>query len=236
MRLYSLFYRIPPGKAIEHEKKFEKSGRFPYNKGHTGSAAGPPGESAGKKGNLSMKKAAEEIYRWAREGTELSPPAWAELPSIPLYMDQVIFYLKDSLRFFERDEETSLLTSSMINNYVKNGVLPHPDKKKYGKEHLGALMAVCMLKQVLSIQEIKTLLSGEELSEELYELFRSAHSSAVQQTCIELEKSCEAGENLKEAALRLAAEANAKRAAAERVLCELAKEETPREKPSKNEK
>ena len=111
-----------------------------------------------------MKNAAEEIYRWAREGTGLCPPAWNELPSIPLYMDQVIFYLKDSLRFFERDEETSLLTSSMINNYVKNGVLPHPDKKKYGKEHLGALMAVCMLKQVLSIQDIKTLLSGEELS------------------------------------------------------------------------
>lgn len=183
-----------------------------------------------------MEKAAEEICRWAKEGTELAPPVWEELPSIPLYMDQVIFYLKDSLRFFERDEESSLLTSSMINNYVKNGVLPHPEKKKYGKEHLAALMAVCMLKQVLSIQDIKTLLSGEELSPELYGLFLEAHASAVRETCRTLEESCEAGASLKEEALRLAAEANAKRAAAERILCELAKADALAEKPSKKEK
>ena len=48
----------------------------------------------------------------------------------------------------------------MINNYVKTGLIPHPDKKKYTKEHLAGLMAVCMLKQVLPIQDIKTLFSG----------------------------------------------------------------------------
>ena len=173
-----------------------------------------------------MKNAAEEIRRWAQEGTELSPPSWEELPSIPLYMDQVILYLKDSLRFFERDEDSSLLTSSMINNYVKNGVLPHPDKKKYGKEHLAALTAVCMLKQVLSIQDIKTLLSGEELSAGLYGLFLQAHLSAVRETCRE-------EISLKEEALRLAAEANAIRAAAERILCELAKEAAEEKAPQK---
>ena len=51
-------------------------------------------------------------------------PGWEELPGIPLYMDQVIFYLKDSLGFFQREPEGSLLTSSMINNYVKTGCCP----------------------------------------------------------------------------------------------------------------
>ena len=180
-----------------------------------------------------MKNAAEEIRRWAQEGTELSPPSWEELPSIPLYMDQVILYLKDSLRFFERDEDSSLLTSSMINNYVKNGVLPHPDKKKYGKEHLAALTAVCMLKQVLSIQDIKTLLSGEELSAGLYGLFLQAHLSAVRETCRGLEQSCREETSLKEEARRLAAEAHAIRAAAERILCELAKEAAEEKAPQK---
>lgn len=165
-----------------------------------------------------MDKITKEILDWAEQGAELSSPSWEQLPSIPLYMDQVILYLKDSLSFFERDESASLLTRSMINNYVKNGVLPHPDKKKYAREHLGALMAVCLLKQVLSIQDIAVLFSGQELSGELYEAFRSAHLSAVHETCRELEDTCRSESSLKEAALRLAAEAAAKRTAAERIL------------------
>lgn len=177
-----------------------------------------------------MGNAEEKIINWARLGEQIDTPKWDDLPNIPLYMDQVIFYLKDSLQFFERDEGAPLLTSSMINNYVKNDVIPHPEKKKYGKEHLGALMAVCMLKQVLSMQDIKTLLSDSTISD-LYELFREVHTSAVHDACAHLAECCENGENLKKAALCLAVEANAKRAAAERILCELAKDEA--DKPAK---
>ncbi|MFQ7398940.1 MAG: DUF1836 domain-containing protein, partial [Neglectibacter sp.] len=125
-----------------------------------------------------MEDASERIRRWAKAGEDTALPDWNELPTIPLYMDQVIFYLGENLRFFERDGQSSLLTSSMINNYVKTGVLPHPEKKKYRREHLAALLAVCMLKQVLSIQDIKTLLAGEELSEELYNLFLTTQTAA----------------------------------------------------------
>lgn len=163
----------------------------------------------------------EKILAWAREGRELSPPAWEQLPTIPLYVDQVLLYLRDSLRFFERDGEDQLLTNSMINNYVKNGVLPHPEKKKYTRQHLAALTAICMLKQVLAIQDIAVLLGGEPLGPELYGDFLSAHTSAVREACQSLEESCRSGEELKRTALRLAAEANAKRAAAERILKEL---------------
>ena len=108
---------------------------------------------------MNTEQARDLLAEWARQGQEAAPPAWEELPGIPLYMDQVILYLGESLELFQR-EGSSLLTSSMINNYVKTGLIPHPEKKKYTKEHLAGLMAVCMLKQVLPIQDIKTLFSG----------------------------------------------------------------------------
>lgn len=165
----------------------------------------------------------EKILEWAQEGARISPPQWEQLPTIPLYVDQVLLYLRDSLRFFERDEEDQLLTNSMINNYVKNGVLPHPEKKKYSREHLAALIAICMLKKVLAIQDIGVLLK-EPMGPELYGDFLSAHTSAVREACRGLEESCRSGEELRRTALRLAAEANAKRAAAERILKELGEE------------
>lgn len=166
----------------------------------------------------------EKILEWAKEGTQLSPPQWEQLPTIPLYVDQVLLYLRDTLRFFERDQEDVLLTNSMINNYVKNGVLPHPEKKKYNRAHLAELVTICMLKQVLAIQDIRTLLQNEGSTEEMYQEFLAAHTGAVRETCAGLAESCAKGEDLRRAALRLAAEANAKRAAAERILKELGEE------------
>ncbi|MGI6254536.1 MAG: DUF1836 domain-containing protein [Acutalibacter sp.] len=168
--------------------------------------------------------AAQAVSDWANEGEHSAPPTWEELPTIPLYMDQVILYLGESLRLFQPEEGGSLLTSSMINNYVKSGLIPHPEKKKYTKEHLAGLMAVSMLKQVLSIQDIQTLFAGKEMTGDTYQLFREAHCRAIQETCRSLQATCDNGEDLKKAALLLAAEANAKRAAAQRILWELAKD------------
>ena len=173
---------------------------------------------------MEEQTAAQAVADWAKEGEQSAPPAWEELPGIPLYMDQVILYLGESLRLFQPEEGSGLLTSSMINNYVKHGLIPHPEKKKYTKEHLAGLMAVCMLKQVLSIQDIQTLFGGTEMSDDTYELFRQAHCSAIQETCHSLQRTCQTGADLKQAALLLAAEANAKRAAAQRILWELTKD------------
>lgn len=51
-------------------------------------------------------------------------------------MDQVITFLNKQLELFTMDGER-LLTPSMINNYVKDGVLPRPVQKKYGREPSG---------------------------------------------------------------------------------------------------
>lgn len=112
---------------------------------------------------MDHKQAASAIAAWARAGQGEPLPAWDDLPAIPLYMDQVILYLSESLRLFQPEGEPSLLTSSMINNYVKNGLIPHPEKKKYRKEHLAGLIVLCLLKQVLPIPDVKALFSGREM-------------------------------------------------------------------------
>ena len=50
---------------------------------------------------MDHKQAASAIAAWARAGQGNPLPAWDDLPAIPLYMDQVILYLSESLRLFQ---------------------------------------------------------------------------------------------------------------------------------------
>nr|WP_319488462.1 DUF1836 domain-containing protein [uncultured Caproiciproducens sp.] len=173
-----------------------------------------------------MSEAAEQIAKWAEEIKKYSAVDWDRLPEIYLYMDQVLTYMNKQLRLFERNESTSLLTSSMINNYVKDGVLPRPEQKKYAREHLALLMVICMLKQVLSIQDISSLLKTllEDASNaEMYGRFCEAHSSALKEVCDRVSSTAEQGDaELTRLVIELSIEANARRTAAERILSELA--------------
>lgn len=171
-----------------------------------------------------MNDSLKDTAQWAQDASRDPLPDWDSLPAIPLYMDQVILYLTDQLAHFQR-EGAPLLTSSMVNNYVKNGAVPRPEKKKYSRRHLAGLAVLGMLKQVLPLQDIKALLSGGIPEEELYALFREAHHAAMQEAARALEQSLREGRDPRQEALRLAAEANAKRAAAEQLLLRLEREE-----------
>ena len=71
-------------------------------------------------------------------------PRYAELPDIELYMDQVLTYIDDRLQpLFPADEK--LLTSSMVNNYVKQRLIPTPSHKRYGREHVALLIFICLM-------------------------------------------------------------------------------------------
>ena len=85
-------------------------------------------------------------------------PHWEELPNIELYSDQVIKYLEDYLEPFHTDKSEKIITNTMINNYVKQGVIKPPVGKKYNKSHLAHLFVICLLKQVYSIHDIKVLI------------------------------------------------------------------------------
>ena len=146
------------------------------------------------------------------------PAQWHELPDIALYMDQIISYMPRQLIHFD---EREALTSAMVNNYIKDGLVPRAAGKRYGPIHLGYLTAVCALKKVLSVRDIGILLrAGEERNktpEELYRYFCGALDEALNDTAAAIDG--EAGqENLARMALDLALRSYANQLACARIL------------------
>lgn len=84
-------------------------------------------------------------------------PRWQELPSLGLYMDQVLQVLGEATAPLRPAGEPAC-TATMINNYVKLKVLAPSEKKKYSQAHMATLMLITMLKTILSMQEIRQIL------------------------------------------------------------------------------
>ena len=81
-----------------------------------------------------------------------------DIPNIGLYMDQVTTFMDEQLAACKRYENDKILTKTMINNYAKNNLLPAPEKKKYSKEHVITLLFIYYFKNLLSINDIHTIL------------------------------------------------------------------------------
>lgn len=81
-----------------------------------------------------------------------------EVPNIDLYMDQVTKFMDEHLESSKRYSDDKLLTKTMINNYTKNDLLPSPEKKKYSKDHMYTLLFIYYLKNVLSIDDTRSVL------------------------------------------------------------------------------
>ncbi len=82
---------------------------------------------------------------------------WEDLPRIYLYLDQLLTLTEEQLEPLNATGER-LLTSSMINNYVKQKLLPPPVKKRYSRDQHSRLIIIALLKNVLSIADIQFLL------------------------------------------------------------------------------
>ncbi len=91
-----------------------------------------------------------------QETLNIELPQWEMLPDIGLYMDQVITLMD---RTFSPALPKGEMTKSMVNNYVKVGMIPRPVGKKYDREHLAMLLMICVFKQALSMESISRLLS-----------------------------------------------------------------------------
>ena len=82
-----------------------------------------------------------------------------DIPNIDLYMDQVTTFMEKELASSKRHADDKILTKTMINNYAKNNLLPSPVKKRYSREHLLVLIFIYYFKNILSINDIQTLLN-----------------------------------------------------------------------------
>lgn len=91
-------------------------------------------------------------------------PKWNDLPDFEIYMDQVIFFINDRLNdlYFDEDKKDKVITSNMVNNYVKNSLVHPPVKKHYKQYHLAFLIAVSILKRCFSLSEITNFIEIQQ--------------------------------------------------------------------------
>ena len=128
-----------------------------------------------------------------RQKYECRLPRWDELPDIELYMDQVITLMGKYFGWLSPQDE-SVLTSSMINNYVKIGIIPAPIKKKYSRTHLFRLIIICVMKRVLPINDIAALIETlleTRTEDEVLDIFTSRYEEECFNTMSLLESSLE---------------------------------------------
>jgi len=109
-------------------------------------------------------------------------PRWDQLPDIDLYMDQVLVVLDKYLRIFKETEDEKIITSAMINNYVKQKITKPPVNKKYTRYHVAFLYVVCVLKNFVSLSDIcvgvGSLLNGRH-SAEAFDMFCEEFDAAL---------------------------------------------------------
>jgi hypothetical protein len=127
------------------------------------------------------------ILEWNRRFSDHTPVAWDRLPDIELYMDQVVTLLDRQLTVFRNSDEDKIITSSMVNNYTKDRVIPRAESKKYSKEHIALLLIVCSLKKVLSMPDLSAMLKDFKLNsgvgiEQFYELFNAVQVKGIEKT------------------------------------------------------
>ncbi|MCR4618373.1 MAG: DUF1836 domain-containing protein [Lachnospiraceae bacterium] len=92
--------------------------------------------------------------------SSINPINVEDVPTVPLYMDQLTTFMDSKLRAMLRcPSEDKVLTKTMINNYAKNDLIPPPIKKRYSKDHLYELLFIFYFKNFMSIGDIQTLLS-----------------------------------------------------------------------------
>lgn len=102
-------------------------------------------------------------------------PRYQDLPNMGLYLEQTTKYINHFLAPLGCIE----ITSSMISNYVKKGLIPSPVKKQYYADQIAYLFFISIAKQVLSMENITAL---SERQRKTYPL-----QVAYDYFCVELE-------------------------------------------------
>ena len=109
-------------------------------------------------------------------------PRWDDWPKLDLYMDQAVSLIEENVRIFYSDGQPKTVTSTMINNYVKQRIVPPSRKKRYGRDHLAYFYVIFLLKSALSLVDISDALaffSKKQLSPDLYNIFCDEMEAAL---------------------------------------------------------
>jgi hypothetical protein len=175
----------------------------------------------------------DELNAVSKRLAELIPASSDSMPAIELYMDQVLEYIGQNPVSFSAEDK---LTSAMINNYIKDGLIPRANGKKYNKKHFASLMIVARLKQVLSVKYIGKLLRVREAESgegDYYEAFRATMQSVCADAAVALSKDTAA---LSAAALHFAVDSYVKKVISEYIIDMLMQDEGPKKEEKQKTK
>lgn len=87
-------------------------------------------------------------------------PKYNEIPNVGLYLEQTSKYITDALSpLFP-----NAITGSMISNYVKKGLVSNPVKKQYDREQIAYLIFIAVVKNVISMDDIKLCIDIQKKS------------------------------------------------------------------------
>lgn len=126
---------------------------------------------------------AEQMERAYGEISRFQPISWDAIPDLGLYMDQVITFITRAYEPLYGESTMGYLTAPMINNYVKNKLIPRPSGKKYSRLQIALLIMIVALKRVSTMEDIREMLrvEGEENVHALYELFCDRQAASIRE-------------------------------------------------------
>lgn len=163
-------------------------------------------------------------YRqWKQQLSKTQLLQWNELPSMGLYVDQLLSLVNGRLSGLA----LAPLSKSMINNYVKKGVIMAPIKKKYSTNQMAAVTVITLLKSIYpldSLQEAFAQLEINEYPQAVYDRFVDLFNALLRGESIANQASLTtANEQL----LRLAAQTAYDHLLANRLLLEMKEQQQP---------
>lgn len=82
-----------------------------------------------------------------------------DIPEYKLYISQIEELFEQKLGSGDEfEDDKKVLSKTMIQNYIRDGLIMPPDGKSYNKNHIILLIFIYNLKSILSIKDIKKLL------------------------------------------------------------------------------
>ena len=123
----------------------------------------------------------ENTQTFAASIQDFRLPRYQEIPNVGLYLEQATKYICSYLSPLEE----FALTSSMISNYVKKGIISNPVKKQYSRDQIAYLFFIAVGKSVLSLDALASFIRLQQRTyplQKAYDYFCEEFENVLQFT------------------------------------------------------
>ena len=132
----------------------------------------------------------KKLQRYVDRLISYKLPSYNDIPSIPLYMEQVTRYINNEIAPLLNEENPNFITSYMINNYVKAKIVLPPSDKQYSRVHIGYFIFISLIKKSASLADIATFIELDEKflpnKEDIYKFYKEIQDSSINEVALEV--------------------------------------------------